>query len=376
MKRILSIILVLSISIGCVFPTKAQPALDITAPSAILIEKTTGTVLFEKNADEKLRPASVTKIMTILLIMEAIQEGRINYNDIVTASAYATSMGGSQVYLKEGEQMTVDEMLKCIVVASANDACVAMAEFLAGSVEAFVGQMNERASQLNMKNTNFENCTGLEAENHLTTARDISLMSAELLKYDDIKKYTKIWMDTIRNGAFGLTNTNKLIRFYDKATGLKTGYTKESMYCISATAELNGMELIAVVMKAPTSDERNADAKAMLEYGFANYELYTFEGVQLPQVKVLKGEADTIAPSMNSFSNFVIPKGSKKDLSCEIKVCNDVMAPVELGQKLGEAVLCQNGNVIATVDIISPVYVKKSGIFDIFLDILNYFLIL
>ncbi len=350
-------------------------AIEIGAPSAILIEKSTGQVLYEKNADERLRPASVTKIMTILLIMEEIESGRLKYTDIVTASANATSMGGSQVYLKENEQMTVDEMLKCIVVASANDACVAMAEHIAGSVEAFVSRMNEKAASLGMNSTTFINCTGLEAEGHLTTARDISVMSRELLKHNDIKKYTTIWMDSIRGGQFGLTNTNKLIRFYDKATGLKTGFTKESMYCISATAESDGMELIAVIMKSPSSDERNADARALLNYGFANYAIYNADTQQLSPIKVIKGKKDSVTPIMNGITSLVVAKGTEQNIKCEISVCDDLLAPVEQGQKLGEAKLTLDGNVLASSDITAESAVEKAGIFDIFSELVHYFLI-
>ena len=376
MKRIISLITAAVIMISSTVFTYADGGPEITAPSAILVEKTTGRVLYEKNPDEKMRPASVTKIRTILLIMEAIENGQLNYNDTVTASAYATSMGGSQVYLKENEQMSVDDMLKCIVVASANDACVAMAEHIAGSVDEFVVRMNERAQQLGMTNTSFKNCTGLEAEGHLTTARDISMMSRELLKHDDIKKYTKIWMDSIRGGQFGLTNTNKLIRFYDKATGLKTGYTKESMYCISATAEDNGMELIAVIMAAPSSDERNADAKTLLNYGFSKYALYSADKQELTPVKVIKGKAETVQPQMQQMMNLLVEKGTEKDIKCEITLCEDVMAPVEKGQKLGEAKLVLNGEVLSSCNIEAQEEVPKAGVFDMFMAILNYFLIL
>lgn len=376
MKRIISLLSAVIIMMSSVVIAHAQGGPEITAPNAILVEKTTGQVMYEKNPDERMRPASVTKIMTILLIMEAIEKGQFGYTDMVTASAYATSMGGSQVYLKENEQMTVDEMLKCIVVASANDACVAMAEYVAGSVDEFVARMNERAQQLGMTNTTFMNCTGLEAEGHLTTARDISVMSRELLRHEDIKKYTKIWMDSIRNGQFGLTNTNKLIRFYDKATGLKTGFTKESMYCISATAEDNGMELIAVIMAAPSSDQRNADAKALLNYGFSKYALYSTDKKELEPVRVIKGKQETVQPEMDQIMNLIVEKGSESKIECEINMAPDVMAPVEQGQKLGEAKLTLNGEVLASGDITAKTEVKKAGIFDIFMDIINYFLIL
>ncbi len=378
MKKVISVMLIIAIML--IIPSgivaQAESDLQLTAPSAILVEKSTGKVLYEKNADEKLRPASVTKIMTLLLIMEAIERGQLGYDDIVTASAYATSMGGSQVYLKENEQMTVDEMLKCIVIASANDACVAMAEHISGSVDEFVNRMNERAAELGMTNTTFINCTGLEAPGHLTTARDISIMSRELLKHEDIKKYTTIWMDSIRDGQFGLTNTNKLIRFYDKATGLKTGYTKESMYCMSASAQDNGMELIAVVMAAPSSDERNNDAKTLLNYGFSKYVLYTPDIQELTPIKVIKGKEKSVQPEMQKLTSIVVEKGTEKDIKCDITLCEDVLAPVEQGQKLGEISLFYDGNILASSDIIAQKPIPKASVFDIFLDMINYFLIL
>ncbi len=375
MKKIIAFAVALVTVISIALPTRAQSTIEISAPSAILVEKTTGTVLYEKDADKKMRPASVTKIMTMLLIMEAIQSGQYGYSDIVSASAYATSMGGSQIYLKEGEKFTVDEMIKCIAVASANDCCVAMAEFTSGSCEAFVERMNTRAKELGMANTHFENCTGLDADSHLTTARDISIMSRELLKHQDIKKYTGIWMDSIRDGTFGLTNTNKLIRFFDGATGLKTGYTQASRYCISATAQKNGMELIAVVMAAETVDARTNDAKTLLGYGFGNYELFTPEMPTLDNVKIIKGKAEFIAPIVNNNISTVVKKGSVKDAVTEIDLCKDVAAPVEQGQKLGEAIVKIDDEILCKSDIISPEYVAKASIWDIFFEILHYFLI-
>lgn len=375
MKRITALITTVVMLIFMVIPIAAQTAVEISSPSAILVEKTTGTVLYEKDADKKMKPASVTKIMTLLLIMEAIQSGQYGYSDIVTVSAYATSMGGSQVYLKEGEKFTVDEMIKCIAVASANDCCVAMAEFTSGSCESFVEKMNSRAKELGMANTHFENCTGLDADSHLTTARDISIMSRELLKHQDIKKYTGIWMDSIRDGTFGLTNTNKLIRFYNGATGLKTGYTQASRYCISATAQKDGMELIAVIMAADTVDARTNDAKALLNYGFANYELFTPQAPKLDNVKIIKGKMEFITPIVNNNISTVVKKGSVKDAVTEIDLCKDVGAPVEQGQKLGEVTVKINNEILCKSDIISPEHVAKAGIWDTFFEILHYFLI-
>lgn len=375
MKRITSIICVFVMVLSLCTFAYAQAEVTVDAPSAILVEKSSGQVLFEKDADVQMRPASVTKIMTLLLIMEAIKDGVYGYNDIVTVSAYATSMGGSQVYLKEGEKFTVSDMIKCIAVVSANDCCVAMAEFTSGSCEAFVSRMNERAKELGMNSTQFINCTGLDADGHVTTARDISIMSRELLKHDDIKKYTGIWTDSIRDGTFGLTNTNKLIRFYNDATGLKTGYTQASGYCISATAEKNGMELIAVVMAGKTSDARNADAKTMLNYGFSKYELYSPEAPELDDIKVIKGKDEYVTPVIENSAGTLLSKEQKSKASYEIKLCKDVAAPVEKGQKLGEAVVVVDGKEIAKNNIVAQKGVKKAGIFDIFFEILGYFLV-
>ena len=375
MKKTIAFLTVMVMMVSLTFAkVNAQGSLSVDAPSAILVEKITGSVLYEKDADKVMKPASVTKVMTLLLIFEAIENGQFTYDDVVTASANATSMGGSQVYLKEGEQMTVDEMLKCIVISSANDACVAMAEFVCGSVEQFVVEMNEKASDLGMENTNFENCTGLDSDKHYTTARDISKMSRELLKYEKIKDYTTVWMDSIRNGEFGLTNTNKLIRFYNGATGLKTGYTSQSGYCISATALKDGMELIAVVMAGKSSDSRNTDAKAILNYGFANYSLYKPESLSLEPVKVIKGKDKTVMPKINGTTEALVEKSNLKNIKYVVDVCRDVMAPVETGQKLGELKLVSGERVITKIDIVSSSSVQKAGVFEFFLELVKHFL--
>ncbi len=374
MKRIISFAIAIIIALGCVVFANAAGEIEVKAPSAILVEKSTGTVLFEKDAGKQMRPASVTKIMTLLLIMEAIEKGQYSYDDIVTVSAYATSMGGSQVYLKEGEKFTVNDMIKCIAVASANDCCVAMAEFTSGSVDAFVSAMNVRAQELGMNNTTFINCTGLDADGHLTTARDISIMSQELLKHEKIKEYTTIWMDSIRDGTFGLTNTNKLIRFYSDATGLKTGYTQASGYCISATAMRDGMELIAVVMAAESSDARSADAKTMFNYGFSKYELFVPKTPEIEPVRVIKGKQKDITPITSNSQGVLIEKGSSKDIEYELDICKDVKAPVESGQKLGEVTIKSKGEILCKSDVVSPDYLPKASVFDIFFEILNHFL--
>ena len=275
MKKRWAAFLTAAVLAAVLFPARSWAVeLPVEAQAALLMEKTTGQVLYAKNEHEQLEPASVTKVMTLLLAMEALDEGRIRYDDTVTVSAYAASMGGSQVFLSEGEQITVEDLFKAICVASGNDASVAMAEHIAGVTELFVEQMNARAKQLGMNDTHFVNCTGLPAEGHVTSAWDIALMSRELiLHHPDIRRFTTIWMDTLRGGSFQLSNTNKLIRFYDGATGLKTGSTDAAGFCISATAERDGMELIAVIMKGQTADKRNTDAKTLLNYGFSTYAL-------------------------------------------------------------------------------------------------------
>ena len=279
MKQSLTVLLAALTLTAAAAPVQAAPAdsgLSLSCTSCLLMEKETGTILLEDNAHEKLEPASVTKIMTVLLVMEAIDSGALDYDDLVTASAYACSMGGSQIWLKENEQMTVEDMLKAVCVVSANDCSVALAEHISGSVDAFVDKMNQRAGELGMEDTTFVNPTGLPAEGHVTSAYDIALMSRELiLNHPDIRRFTTIWMDTLRDGASALNNTNKLIRFYEGATGLKTGSTDGAKYCLSATAERDGMELIAVVLKAPTSPQRFEGAKVLLNYGFAAYTLVT-----------------------------------------------------------------------------------------------------
>lgn len=334
-------------------PAAVMP--EISAPSAILIEKETGTVIYEKDADTQREPASVTKVMTILLIVEAIESERLSFDDMVSASANAASMGGSQVYLKEGEQMTVHDMLKSIIVVSANDCSVAMAEYLAGSEEAFVALMNERAEQLGMKNTHFTNCTGLlDDPEHLTTARDISIMSRELIKHDMVKEFTTIWMDSIRNGEFGLSNTNKLIYYYDGATGLKTGFTSRSMYCLSATAMRDGVEYIAVVMHCETSPKRFADAKALLSYGFANYELTTAEPDSvLPPIHVSLGETEYVQPIMESTEKLLISKNDKSNITRQVTISDELTAPVESGQTVGELVIKNGDTILGTYPIVA-----------------------
>ena len=339
----------------------AAGAPTVDAAGAVLMEKETGTVLYEQNAHDKLEPASVTKVMTLLLVMEAIDSGSLSRDDLVTVSAYAASMGGSQVYLKEGEQMTVNDLLKAVAVASGNDASVALAEHLCGSEEAFVAKMNERAAQLGMTDTCFVNCTGLPAAGHLTSAYDIALMSRELiLNHPAIREYTTIWMDTLRNGQFQLANTNKLIRFYEGATGLKTGSTDSAGYCLSATAERDGMELIAVILKSPTKDTRTTAATSLLNYGFSNYTLMdVYPSQALPPVDVLLGECDTVQPVLSTSSRILVEKSMVNQVTTQVSLCENVEAPVEAGQKLGEMAVYQGEELVQTIPIVADQAVER-----------------
>ena len=325
----------------------------LSASSAVLMECATGTLLYEKDAHTRRPPASVTKVMTMLLVMEAIDAGAIGYDTMVTASAHAASMGGSQIWLEEGERMSVDEMLKCVAVVSANDCAVALAEQIAGTEDAFVRRMNERAEQLGMAGTHFTNCTGLfDNDAHYTSAYDIALMSRELMKHEDIKKYTTIWMDTARNGEFGLSNTNKLIYYYEGATGLKTGFTRAAMYCLSATAERDGVEYVAVIMHAPGSAERFEDAKTLLSYGFANYELLSLRPNEaLPAIPVELGEADAVSLCYNGSEALVTEKGSASELEFQFELLESVKAPVRAGQQLGMMTVSRGGSDIAKIPL-------------------------
>ena len=353
MRPLLALSLALSL---LVLPVRAaQPDLELSCPSAILVEKETGQVLYEQAPDQPMEPASVTKVMTLLLVMEALEDGTLHREDVVTVSPRAASMGGSQVYLKEGEQLPVWEMVKCVTVVSANDCAVALAEQLAGSEEAFVDKMNRRARELGMTHTNFVNCTGLPAPGHLTTARDISLMSRILLKdHPDIKELTTIWMDTIREGAFGLTNTNRLIRFYPGATGLKTGSTGGAMYCMAASAQREGMELIAVVLKAPTTKQRFQDAAALLDYGFGAYaSKKVYPEAPLPAVPVLLGVQDRVQPLMGEECTLLLPKGDKAQVETKVLLAEDVAAPVEQGQVLGQMEVRVAGELVRSVPLVA-----------------------
>lgn len=369
MKKIISILLS-AVLLLCVLPAVRAEGLDVPAPSAILMDAATGTVLYEKNADEKLPPASVTKIMTLLLVMEALDSGSIGWGDMVTASETAAAKGGSQVYLEVGEQMSMDEMLKSVVVSSANDCATALAEHVAGSEAAFVEKMNARAAELGMENTHFVNCTGLDdgknASEHLTTARDIATMSRELLTHEEIKKYTTIWMDTVRNGQFGLSNTNKLVRFYEGTTGLKTGYTSTAGHCLSASAQRDGMELIAVVLHCESSTDRFRSAKALLDYGFANYALAdTRPEEPLQPIRVILGEESTLTPVLQQTAPILIEKGELAGITKTVTLCQEVEAPVAAGQQLGTLTLSTSTRTLAEIPIIAPQAIEKLTLWEL-----------
>ena len=357
------------LALAFVLPVGAADV-DFGAPSCLLMEAETGTVLYEFNADEPLPPASVTKIMTLLLVMEAVDEGRLGWEDMVQTSEHAASMGGSQVFLEPGEEMPVWEMVKCVVVSSANDAAVALAEKVAGSEEAFVERMNERAAELGMTNTVFKNTNGLDdtVEGHVTTARDIAVMSRELItKHPKILEYSSIWMDTIRNGAFGLTNTNRLVRFYRGANGLKTGSTSKAKFCISATALRDGMQLIAVVMASPTRDARNEAAKKLLDSGFANFEVARLSPGELPPLRVVGGVASAV-PVTSDVTPLVVKKGEAGKISCELSLPEDVEAPVSGGDEVGRAVYYLNGEEIASAPVRAAESVGKIGFTGLFCE--------
>ncbi len=356
-------------------PARAEPVCD--AKSVILMDFGSGAVLYENNADEPLPPASVTKVMTMLLVMEAIDRGEIGYDTVVTASERAKSMGGSTIFLDAGEQMSVDDLLKGVAVASGNDACVALAEHLAGSVEAFVERMNSRAAELGMTNTHFVNCNGLDAEGHLSSARDIALMSRELMRHDDIFRYTTIWMDSLRGGEFQLANTNKLIRFYDGATGLKTGSTNNALCCVSATAKRDGMHLIAVVMGSPTSKARFAAARELLDYGFANFASVELgkKGKPVRTEKVAKGAADEVELVPAEDASALLPKGDISRVETEITV-RPLTAPLAKGEPVGELRATLDGKEIAKCELLTTKDVGRRGVLSYFRSLLKRYMVL
>ena len=352
-------------------PVTDVSGMPVEAKAALLMEKETGQVLFAQNEHEKLEPASVTKIMTLLLVMEAMDRGELKYEDMVTVSANAASMGGSQVYLSEGEQISVEELLKAVCVSSGNDAAVALAEQVAGVTELFVQQMNNRAMELGMGDTHFVNPTGLPAEGHVTSAWDIALMSRELvLHHPDIRRFTTIWMDTIRGGEFGLSNTNKLIRFYDGATGLKTGSTDAAGYCISATAEREGMELIAVVLGSETSQQRFEDAKTMLNYGFSTYVLADVTPEETPVAPVRLGRTPSVEASLAQ-SKLLVGKGQAGGLTRTVKLQEDLSAPVEKGQAVGTLTVQSGDTTLAELPLTAAAAVERMTWGDLFTRLLR-----
>ena len=375
MRRTLCLILTALLLLGLAPSASAEDPVEIHAPSAILMDAATGTVLFEKNADARREPASVTKIMTLLLVMEALDAGRIGWEDRVVASAAAAAKGGSQIYLEEGEALSMDEMLKSVTVSSANDCAAALAEHLAGSEAAFVVRMNARAAELGMENTHFVNCTGLddqpEAREHLTTARDVAIMSRELLKHEAIRRYTAIWTDTVRDGAFGLSNTNKLVRFYEGTTGLKTGYTSRAGHCLSASAKRNGIELIAVVLGDDSSSHRFEDAKALLNWGFANYALADpgedFDPAPIP---VRLGTSAFVLPVLGDGGPVLTERAKAASLTREIELPESLEAPVEAGQVLGTLRLKAGDEVLAELPLTAPEAVPRLTFWDLWLRVL------
>ena len=375
MKKITGIVLtaaflILTLSFGASAKELPEMKVEVNAKSAVLMEASTGEVLMSKNAHEKVYPASVTKIMSLLLITEAIDQGEIALTDVVTASREASQKGGSQIWLKEGEQMTVDDLLKATAVASANDACYALGEYVAGSNTAFVKMMNDRARELGMDDTNFENCTGLDdtAQNHLTSAYDVAIMSRELIKHERIRNYTTVWTDTLRGGETELVNTNKLIRFYDGATGLKTGTTSKAGCCVSATAERDGLSLIAVVMGSDSSNDRFSGARAMLDWGFANYSLteLTVDPALITDVNVLGGVTDKITPQITEKKYVVTEKGSEDKITLVPELAIDVKAPVEKNQVLGTVSFMLGETQVGSISLRAPEAVERMTFSDYF----------
>lgn len=355
------------------YSAETSDALKVQAKSAIIIEQSTGNVIFEQNPDEKLAPASVTKVMTLLLIYDSVANGKIKWDDMVTISEHAASMGGSQIFLEPNEQQSVKDLTKSIAIASANDAAVAMAEFIGGSEDGFVKQMNERARQLGMTNTNFENACGLDTDNHLMSARDIALMSRELMKkYPDVKEYTTTWQDkivhTTKKGSsdFGLTNTNKLVKWYNGATGLKTGSTGKALYCLSGTAQRDGLDLIAVVMAAPDPKVRFQEVMKMFDYGFANYGVVAGKplGEVVGSINVYKGIEDSVNVCVSEEVKVLIKKGENKELVSKVVLCDGLKAPLEKGAKAGEILYYFGDEEVGRCDLITEAAVEKAGLND------------
>ena len=374
MKKIIAVILILVILLSAlgIHAFAADFSEEVNAKSAVLMDANTGKILFEYNADDALPPASVTKVMTLLLVFEALDNGVIKLSDMVSTSEHAASMGGSQIYLEPGEQMSVDELIKSVVVSSANDAAASLAEYVSGSESAFVAAMNKRAKELGMNSTNFENTNGLDdtSQNHVTSARDIAIMSRELMKHEKIFDYTTIWMDTVRNGTFGLSNTNRLLRTYKGCTGLKTGSTAKAKFCISATAKRDGLSLIAVIMGSPTRDERNALAAKLLDFGFANYAIYSDTDGAVDNIKVTGGIKNDIALKHNDFSS-LIEKSALSKIEAVTDIPESVPAPIKTGDKIGTITYKNGETVIGTTDIVAAEDVDKISFFTLLPRILK-----
>lgn len=386
MKKIVSVIFIIALlsasclSVFAIADTKSEAefskasgvGFEVEAKSAVLMEKSTGKILYAKNENEAYSPASVTKIMTLLLVAEAMADGAFSLDDTVTVSAYAASMGGSQVFLEEGESITVEELIKCAVIASANDAAVALAELVSGNESAFVNKMNKRAEELGMKSANFENVTGLDdtVTNHVLSAMDIAIMSRELIKYDIITKYSSLWQDTIRGGAFTLTNTNRLVRYYDGCTGLKTGSTAKAGFCMSATAERDGMGLIAVVMGAETRDTRNATAKALLDYGFSNFAIYKSDAKTLGEIRILGGSSKSVKVHCDGCA-ILVSKADRAKIQEKINLPESISAPIYKNAPIGKTEFYIGDIKIGESEIYCERDVGKITFFEVYVAILK-----
>ena len=371
-----AMIFVLSLTISAFAVEIKNPTLELNGKSAILMDANTGTILYEKNSDERLHPASVTKIMTLLLVFEAIEANTLKLDDELSVSENAASMGGSQIFLEPNEVMKVEDLLKSVIIASANDAALTLAEHVAGSEEAFVEAMNKRALELGMSNTHFENVTGLDddTENHLTTAKDIALMSRELLKHEKITEYTTIWMDTIRNGEFGLTNTHRLVRFYRGITGLKTGSTSKAGFCVSASAKRGELHLIAVIMGAESSDERNVSATKLLDFGFSNYEIYVNDNIATEKVKVYGGVKDFVDIAYDK-KEILINKGNNSKIQSKMELCEFVEAPIKAGDIVGKIIYTIDDECIGESDIYASENIEKISFWQYMGNIIKKFLL-
>ena len=378
MKKPICFLLIFLLCVGLTCPfafAENESPVAVKAKAYVLMDASTGEVLLKSNEHQKLFPASVTKIMPILLVMEAIDSGKLDLNETVTASPEAAAKGGSQIWLKDGETMTVHELLKAAVIGSANDACTALGERIAGSEEGIVKMMNDRAKQLGMNDTHFVNCTGLDddTDEHLTSAYDIALMSKELLSHERIREYTTVWMDSLRNGATQLVNTNKLVRFYKGTTGLKTGTTAKAGHCVSASAERNGLHLIAVVMGSDNSTDRFEGAKVLLNYGFANYKTVTpeYDKTLITPVRIIKGYTGSLIPEVGTILPITVKAGEESKIEAEVEIATDVEAPVEKGQRIGSITFKLNGTTLAEYPLTAKEEVAKLTVFEMMRRLLS-----